>query len=73
MKYRFKILETISEEEKKTKNGKKIEIIEVERDFPIEKLIELCIDLHMDSESYLKSGIKIKILTYLEEWLEKCS
>jgi len=76
MKYRIKIIETISEKERKTKNGKKIEIIEVERDFPVEKLEQLCQDFYAAWNGRFRDNSIISCLNnkaFIKSWLEKNS
>lgn len=63
MKYRFKIIEKTSDKEIKGKR----EIIEIETDFPIEKLIKLCKDFQADCFN----GFICNDKSYIEFWLEK--
>jgi len=66
MKYRFKIIEMISNKKIKGKR----EIVEVEKDFPIEKLIELCRDFCADCNY---DGFASNDESYIEFWLKRNS
>lgn len=75
MKYRFRIIEKISDKKNSGKKDReKREIIifpvfltEIERDFPIEKLEKLCRDFCADCHDGFISNDK----SYIELWLEK--